>query len=437
MTGLKLSEVHDEDVLTPKQVAQAIHMSASFVRKAIANGELPGHKLGPKALLVKGKALKKWLEEKPAPIKANDTNSDEFGRVTDKWPNGQYCLYIHFDNGRPRRRIGLAVALDRPEAEAFEAMQTFIRARRAALLQERGYLLGDLAELYFEDRAKEGKKDYVKVRRYVWEANLKPVFGALSIDSLNAPVIVDGEERTVCHKYARGRETAANPASAATIYNELSLIRTIINWAVKRGLAKHVYIWRGRQPDARDRVISIEQFQSLLAACRHPHVRLFVVIAISTGARRQAIMELTWERVKFDERTVDFRVPRKTSVLDTSGKKGRAKVDMNDFLYVELVKAKQWARTDHVIEWSGRPVGSVKKALARAFKDAGIEGDFNGAHLLRHSLATWIADAGHELRVIQRLLGHDNIISTQRYAKHQRGYLAPAVGVVDRALKSA
>src|SRR5271165_2612411 len=144
-----------------------------------------------------------------------------FGRVTDKWPNGQYCLYIHFDNGRPRRRIGLAVALDRPEAEAFEAMQTFIRARKAALLQERGYLLGDLAELYFEDRAKEGKKDYVKVRRYVWEANLKPVFGALSIDSLNAPVIVDGEERTVCHKYARARETAANHASAATIYNEL------------------------------------------------------------------------------------------------------------------------------------------------------------------------------------------------------------------------
>ncbi len=79
MTGLKLSEVHDEDVLTPKQVAQAIHMSASFVRKAIANGELPGHKLGPKALLVKGKALKKWLEEKPAPVKANDTNSDDLG----------------------------------------------------------------------------------------------------------------------------------------------------------------------------------------------------------------------------------------------------------------------------------------------------------------------------------------------------------------------
>ena len=72
-------------------------------------------------------------------------------------------------------------------------------------------------------------------------------------------------------------------------------------------------------------------------------------------------MELTWERVKFDERTVDFRVPRKTSVLDTSGKKGRAKVDMNDFLYVELVKAKQWARTDHVIEWSGRPIGKCQE----------------------------------------------------------------------------
>jgi len=131
---------------------------------------------------------------------------------------------------------------------------------------------------------------------------------------------------------------------------------------------------------------------------------------------------------------VDFRLARKVSVLDTSGKKGRAKVDMNVFLYEGLVVAKRWARTDHVIEWAGKPVSSVKKGLAQAFKRAGIEGKFNGAHLLRHSLATWVADAGHELRVVQRLLGHRDIGSTQRYAKHQTGYLRPAVSVVDKVL---
>jgi integrase len=357
-----------------------------------------------------------------------------FGRTSAKWPSGQYCVYIHFDDNRPRCRISLAVGLDRPEAEAFEAMQAFVRARKAALLQKRGYLIGDLAELYFEDREREGKKDYVKVRRYIWNANLKRVFGALSLESLNAPVMVNGEERTICHKYAFDRENENEPASTATIYNELSLIRTIINWGDKRSLVKKVFVWRGREPEARERVITIEQFQALLAACDHPHVKLFVVIAISTGARRQAILELTWDRVDFEKRTVDFRVLRKVSVLDTSSKKGRAKVDMNEFLYEELLQAKRWARTDYVVEWAGRPVKSVKKALAKAFKKAGIEGEYNGSHLLRHSLATWVADAGHELRIVQRLLGHKNIISTQRYAKHQTGYLTPAVSVVDKVL---
>jgi integrase len=362
-----------------------------------------------------------------------------FGRVTDKWPNGQYCVYIHFDDGRPRRRIGLAVSLERPQAEAFEAMQQFIRARKGALLQERGYLVGDLAELYFEDRAREGKTDYVKVRRYIWDRSLKPVFGALSLQSLSAPVTVDGQQRTICHKYAFERESEINPrtgepTAAATIYNELSLIRTIVNWADKRGIAKRVHVWRGREPDARDRVISIEEFHRLLDACEQPHIRLFVVIAICTGARRQAILELTWDRVDFEKRTVDFRLIRKISVLNTSSKKGRAKVDMNEFLYRELEMAKRWARTEHVIEWAGKPVKNAKKGLAAAFERAAIEGRFNGAHLLRHSLATWVADAGHELRVVQRLLGHSDIGSTQRYAKHQTGYLRPAVSVVDRAL---
>jgi len=354
-----------------------------------------------------------------------------FRRPSAKFPNGQYCVYI-FDDGRPRRRIGLAVGLDESEATAFEAMQAFIRARKAALLQERGYLIGDLAERYFEDRAREGKKDYVKVRRYIWEANRKRTFGALSTASLNGPVEVEGEERTICHKYAYERQQAG--ASQATIYNELSLIRTIVNWADRNKLVAKVYVWRPREPDARERVITIEQFLALLVACEHPHVRLFVVIAISTGARRQAILELTWDRVDLEKRTVDFRVARQVSVLDTSGRKGRAVVDINDFLYEEFTQAKRWARTGHVVEWNGKPVKSVKKALAKAFQKAGIEGAFNGAHLLRHSLATWVADAGHELRVVQRLLGHRNIVSTQRYAKHQRGFLTPAVSVVDKAL---
>jgi excisionase family DNA binding protein len=59
---MKLSEVHDEDVLTPKQVASAIHKSPSLVRKAIAKGELRAYRLGRGSLLTKGGWVRQWLE---------------------------------------------------------------------------------------------------------------------------------------------------------------------------------------------------------------------------------------------------------------------------------------------------------------------------------------------------------------------------------------
>jgi integrase len=136
---------------------------------------------------------------------------------------------------------------------------------------------------------------------------------------------------------------------------------------------------------------------------------------------------------------IDFRVKQENrSVLDKSTQKGRAAaVDINDVLYEALVLSRRWARSNYVIEWNGKPVSSLKKSLGEAFKRAGIEGKFNGSHLLRHSLATWIADAGYDLRIVQRLFGHKTPKSTSRYAKHQRGYLSPAVSVVNRPILPA
>ena len=66
---------------------------------------------------------------------------------------------------------------------------------------------------------------------------------------------------------------------------------------------------------------------------------------------------------------------------------------------------------------------------------AGIDSRFFGAHAIRHSVATLIADAGVELRRIQRLLGHEDFGTTDKiYAAHSRGYLSEAVNVVDSFL---
>ncbi len=110
---------------------------------------------------------------------------------------------------------------------------------------------------------------------------------------------------------------------------------------------------------------------------------------------------------------------------------------MSKILYLALVEQKRHARTRFVIEYNGKPIKSIRRALYRAFSKAGIKGQFLGAHALRHAGATWLADAGADMRVIQWLTGHDDIRTTEIiHADHSRGYLKGAVDFLDELISS-
>lgn len=67
-------------------------------------------------------------------------------------------------------------------------------------------------------------------------------------------------------------------------------------------------------------------------------------------------------------------------------------------------------------------VWSVVKAAARA---AGL-GDEITPHTLRHTYATHLLEGGADLRVVQELLGHASITTTEIYTHVDRAYLAEA-----------
>jgi integrase/recombinase XerD len=81
---------------------------------------------------------------------------------------------------------------------------------------------------------------------------------------------------------------------------------------------------------------------------------------------------------------------------------------------------------------SDRPLTrvSVGKVLRRARVNAGIAKPVS-AHTLRHSFATHLLEAGVNIRVIQRLLGHKSLATTEIYTHVAATFAADTASPLD------
>jgi integrase len=262
----------------------------------------------------------------------------------------------------------------------------------------------------------EAKTGYAKQRaQWVRQAILKvqqPALLSLPIDAL---------DKAACRAYAAARyRQGIKPGTVAT---NLGILRAAMNWAAGEKLIPaepHMELPPAAQP--RDRWLTQEEAQALLHATDTPHIRLFILLALHTAARATAILDLTWDRV--NEKFIDLNPAGRART-----RKGRAVVPMNPVLWETLSAARQGALTDHVIEWAGKRVMSVKKGVARAVSRAGLEAVT--PNTFRHTAATWMVQGNAPIPKVAGYLGHRDSRTTERvYGHHAPDYLTEGSGAI-------
>ncbi|PLP98700.1 tyrosine-type recombinase/integrase [Cupriavidus pauculus] len=252
--------------------------------------------------------------------------------------------------------------------------------------------------------------------------------GDLWIDELDAEIIaaaLDDMAQTPIRRFM-GRDASGQPLykelnlpAPATVSRWRAIFSAILTFAVRRRLVPRG--WRNPARDieleavrnARVRFLTRPEGKRLLKVSRlssWPKLYLLILMALSTGARKSELMGLRW-------RDLDLKAAQPAAhVYKTKNGDDRV-LPLTEEVVTEVMRQSRGASPDHLIfcrtGYPDRPF-NFTKPWQQALCDARIE-DFK-FHDLRHTCASWLAQAGKGLHDIANVLGHRQLDVTRRYA---------------------
>ena len=171
----------------------------------------------------------------------------------------------------------------------------------------------------------------------------------------------------------------------------------------------------------RPRVLGVKELERLFTVgCPCPKHRAFLMTVYGGGLRVSEACRLKFEHIRRDR--MQIRVEQ-----------GKGRKDRYTLLSAKLLEElERYWRCFRPVHWlfpatenpelpmsKGAGLMIFKRAAARAGVPAR-----GGIHVLRHSFATHLLEAGVEITVVQRLLGHSSLSTTSTYVHVRRERLA-------------
>lgn len=203
-----------------------------------------------------------------------------------------------------------------------------------------------------------------------------------------------------------------------TVSNILGLLRRIINHGIKHGLTPPIdpAKLRFEMPkvdNIKTEHLTPSQVQKLLTVLDEEvdqNLASLMRLALATGIRRTALLNLQWGDVDFEKNFITLR-----GEVAKSGK--TSKIPLNAMARAIL---ENLDKTDSPFLFPGRDGGKrieIRRFLNRVRAKAELPKDFRPLHGLRHTYASELASSGKvDLYTLQKLLTHNSPQMTERYA---------------------
>ena len=169
------------------------------------------------------------------------------------------------------------------------------------------------------------------------------------------------------------------------------------------------------EPTRRIRWLTREEARTLLAELPL-HLRDMAALSLVTGLRRANVTGLQWSQIDL--------VRRCAWIHPDQAKARRAIPVALNVEAMEVITRHQGVHNTYVFSYRGKKITQVNtKAWQNALKRCGIE-NFRW-HDLRHTWASWLAQEGTPLHVLQEMGGWESVEMVRRYAHLSSEHLAP------------
>lgn len=219
---------------------------------------------------------------------------------------------------------------------------------------------------------------------------------------------IRAESINLAHFHQYKKKRLEEGGSSRSINKEIAYIGSFYKWGKQHGYLSGLPFRIERLPYKRPipNILSFDEIVRFIKAATPDIYRVLFLTIYNLGTRFDETKNIRWENIDTENRTITVK---------GKGNKER-RLPYGSWLHEELLRLSPKKGYIFASKRTERPIQDTRKAIQRAKKAAGITKRIH-PHLLRHSFATHLLDKGVNLRIIQGLLGHSQIQTTEWYTQ--------------------